>query len=118
FTVDQPGLYTFVETWEGEDGSSASHDCGEVTETVAFPDITTQVSDHVVGLGDAIYDTAIVTGVHDGQRGVVTVELYGPFDVDECAVTVVVDGEPVEGLGRDCVPVACVVDDPADLPEG
>lgn len=106
FPVDEPGVYTFVETWEGSDGSSASHECGEVTETVFVPDIRTEVSAQESGLGVPLFDTAIVSGVAPTTPGVITVQAFGPFETVECAATgvAVEDGSQV-GV---CLPAECV----------
>lgn len=79
FVLPGPGLYTFVSTWVGEDGSSATHPCGLASETVSAPGITTQVSERNTSFGGSIYDTAELVGVLDGTPGEIAVALYGPF---------------------------------------
>ena len=80
-----PGNYTFVETWSSTgpgENASATHPCGEATETfnVPVPTITTQVSNDRPALGATVTDTAVLTGVADGVEGVITVELYRSGD--------------------------------------
>lgn len=79
FTVPESGIYTFVSTWAGENRETATHPCGVASETVSFPAIRTEVSAQSTALGEAIYDTATLTGVGDDMTGTIAVALYGPF---------------------------------------
>lgn len=80
FPLAEPGIYTFVESAEFDDGSSATHACGEASETVAVPAITTSVSAADITIGDAVVDVAHVTGVRDGVVGQIDAVAYGPFE--------------------------------------
>lgn len=79
FSIPEPGIYTFVSDWAGDDGSAATQPCGELTETLSVPNIATQISDQDTSFGDPIFDTAELTGVLDGVTGTIDVTLYGPF---------------------------------------
>jgi hypothetical protein len=80
FVASVAGVYTFVASWTGDDGSSATHACGLATETVRVqPGITTRASDQEVAFGFAIHDEVVVADVPDGYAGQVTVALYGPY---------------------------------------
>lgn len=107
FTPTEPGIYTFVESFEGSDGSTADHACGLTAETLSMPTIATQVSDTDITFGASLIDTATVTGVNDGVTGTIDATLYGPFEsVDDivCDTTTAVETVTFEAVGSGSFP--------------
>ena len=108
-TVTAAGLYTWRATFARDDGRTATHDCGEASETFEVrpdPSITTEASAQLVSIGAQVTDTATITNAAPG--GTVTFNLYGPYGVapgaDACeaadlvgtvSVVVTADGEIV-----------------------
>ena len=78
------GYYTFVETLtRTSDGATATHPCGLGSETTIVrdtPEVTTQVAESAITAGGSIADRTFVAGLGAGETGVVTADLYGPFD--------------------------------------
>lgn len=80
FTPTEKGYYTFVATWTGP-GGPATHDCGELSETLLVyePQLTTSATKHTITVGETVQDTVTLSGIPEDVTGVLTVELYGPF---------------------------------------
>ena len=89
--VSAAGYYSWVATYSGDaNNSSATHPCGQASETVlitkAPTSITTEVADPTLQLAPtaSLVDTATLSGatVSPAAGGTITFNLYGPFLTD------------------------------------
>ena len=75
------GWYTFQATFEGDEGTYVQDECGAAKEWVmVHPTLSSQVSAAKVTVGEQVDDTINLRGVPADQTGLLTWQLFGPFD--------------------------------------
>ena len=75
------GWYTFQATFEGDEGTYVQDECGAAKEWVmVHPTLSSQVSAAKVTVGEQVDDAINLRGVPADQTGLLTWQLFGPFD--------------------------------------